>query len=233
MLEPIGPALARIGAGGDQQRGDRLVGLRGREIERRVAAAVLGPDSAPSSSSSRTIAAVLEHRKMQRRAMMLEAAHLAHAQVRRIGGDELAHQVGAVQRDRREDRRLGAARQQIVGDLARTCLKQVAQPITPTSCASPSPSMSAPAVDQALDHGERSELRGPVQGGRVVAPVARRDIEATAQQHVDAIEMTCAGRDVQQRATPLAAGDGDLARVLSTEVSRAPPHAPSAAEAMI
>jgi hypothetical protein len=48
----------------------------------------------------------------------------------------------------------------------------------------------------------------------IVALVARRDVEAAPQQHLDTIEVPLAGRDVQQRPVPVAPGDRDLARML-------------------
>jgi len=150
---------------------------------------------------------------MQRRAMMLEPTHLALAQQRRGGGDERAHEVGAAERHRREDRRLGAAREQKLGHLGAHVL-EAGGPAERADLV-----RIALAIDvgsrreQPLDHGEMTLLRRPVQRGGLVVAVARVDAETEPQQQVHAVEVAVGGCDMQQRPVPVAARDRDLARV--------------------
>ena len=98
---------------------------------------------------------------MQRRAVVLEPAHLARTQQRRIVGDELAHEVGAIERDRREDRRLGAARQQIVGGLA-AYLAEARRPADHADLVRVAFAVDVGAgIDQALDHRDACRTARP------------------------------------------------------------------------
>jgi hypothetical protein len=62
-----------------------------------------------------------------------------------------------------------------------------------------------------------------VQGGCAVEAVTRIDIEAAAEQQIDASDMPIGGGQMQEGATPFTAGDGDLLR-LPREAGRAPRH---------
>ena len=234
MLEAIGPALLRVRAGRDQRGDDRRIGFRGREIERRVAAAVLGRRiRRRARAAAGPLRAVLEHRKMQRRAMVLEAAHLARCAT----APDRRRRAGAPgRRDRARPPRRSSAWRRAPADSRRPrgAPAEARRPADHADLVRVAFAVDVGAgLDQALDHCERSELRGPVQRGRIVEPVARRDVEAAPQQHVDAIEVTFAGRDVQQRPVPVAAGDGDLARMLREKSVESPRAWPSVAAAMI
>ena len=60
--------------------------------------------------------AILQYGEMQRRAVLFERAHLGRKQSAVFG--QLPHEIAAVERDGREDRRLGAAREQMFGGRA-------------------------------------------------------------------------------------------------------------------
>src|SRR5215510_6112959 len=57
-----------------------------------------------------------------------------------------------------------------------------------------------------------------MQRSGAVEPVAPVHVEAAPQQHIEAVEMAGLGRQVQERAVPGAARDGDFSRMLGEQV---------------
>ena len=130
----------------------------------------------------------------------------------RVVFDEPPHQIGAIERDRREDGRLGAARQQEFGDLPAHLL-EAGRPADHVHLVFVALAIDVCAgVDQPLHDIEVAVLGGPVQRAGAVEPVALVHVKAEPQQQFDAVELSRRRRRVQQRYIPSAAGDADLAR---------------------
>ena len=140
---------------------------------------------------------------------MLEAAHLTVDEPP-VALDELAHEVGAAERDGREDGGLGAAGEQELGHLLLHVL-EAGRPADDVHLVVVALAVDVGAgLEQALRDGEVSLRDGPVQGGGAIELVAQVHVEAEPEQQLDALEVPAIRRKVQQRHAPLAAGDADL-----------------------
>src|SRR5260370_28591563 len=147
---------------------------------------------------------------MQRRAMVFEAAHLAYAQKLWIIANELADQLGTIECNRGEDRRLGAVGEEVVGRLCAHVF-EACRPPDHADLVVVSFTVDVGArIDQPPHHFDGAKLRRPMPGGRVVGLIARCDVETSPQQDVDAIKMAFAGTDMYQRPVPWAASNQDL-----------------------
>ena len=192
----------------------------------------LADGSAPSSSSSATICGRFLSTARCSGVRCCSKRLIFAATSERSRLDKLPHQVGAVERDGREDGRLGAARQQKVGNIGPHLLEAGGPADHADLVLVALPVDVGAGRQQPLHDREMPALRGPVQGRGVVQAVAQVDAEPALQQQLDAGEMAALGGQMQQRPVPRATGDAQLGRMLSRNAASSSA-LPAAAAAMI
>ena len=163
---------------------------------------------------------VLEHGEVQRRAVMIEPAHLTGDQ-RRIGIDETAQQVDPVKCDCSKDGGPGPALHQEFRHVVPYVLK-VGRPADGAHLVRVAVVADVGAgIYQPLDRVEVALLGGPVQRGGAIGAVAQVHLEAEPEQQVDALEVPALRCKVQQGSAPLTADDADLGRIFGEQTLQA------------